>query len=149
MADHVRVSPAARIRVVLAGEAIVDTKRGFVVHEGGMPARYYVPREEVRAELHATSDAGACPWKGKWRHFDVFAGGVRVPRAAWVYEETTKVAAPIQGFVCFYPNKVEALEATELELEARPEIRAEAKLEAPAPATSSAAADPANDAEAR
>lgn len=115
MADHVRVSPAARIRVVLAGEAIVDTRRGFVVHEGGLPARYYVPRDEVRAELTATDDTGACPWKGRWRHLDVAAGGVRVPRGAWVYDEPTPVAEPIRGFVCFYPNKVEAIEVTEAE----------------------------------
>jgi uncharacterized protein (DUF427 family) len=113
MADHVRVSPAARIRVVLAGSAIVDTRRGYVVHEGGMPARYYVPREDVRAELRATEDVGACPWKGKWRHLDVIAGAVRVPHGAWSYEETTPVAAAIQGLVCFYPGKVEAIEAEE------------------------------------
>jgi uncharacterized protein (DUF427 family) len=123
MADHVRVSPAARIRVVLGGEAIVDTKRGFVVHEGGMPARYYVPRDEVRAELRATEDVGACPWKGTWRHLDVAVGEVRVPRAAWVYDETTPAAAPIQGFVCFYPNKVESIDASEA-AELEPKIEA-------------------------
>lgn len=107
----------------------MDTARGFVVHEGGMPARYYVPPEEVRAEVRATDDVGACPWKGKWRHLDVAAGNARVPRAAWVYDETTPVAAPIQGFVCFYPNKVEAIETAELELEA-PELGNGAALEA-------------------
>ncbi len=119
MADHVRVSPVVRIRVVLGGEAIVDTARGFVVQEGGLPARYYVPREDVRAEVTDTADVGSCPWKGKWRHLDVTvgkvggAGGLRVPKAAWAYESTLEVTRPIEGFVCFYPNKVDAVEVQE------------------------------------
>lgn len=119
MADHVRVSPAARIRVVLGGETIVDTERGYVVHEGGLPSRYYVPREDVRAELTATADVGSCPWKGQWRHFDVTisgadgAGSQRLPKGAWVYDATLEVAKQIEGFVSFYPNKVDSIEAQE------------------------------------
>jgi uncharacterized protein (DUF427 family) len=119
MADHVRVSPVARIRVVLGGETIVDTDRGYVVHEGGLPSRYYVPREDVRAELTATADVGSCPWKGQWRHLDVTLGGEggagsqRLPKGAWVYDSTLEVAKPIEGFVSFYPHKVDSIEAQE------------------------------------
>lgn len=111
MADHVRVNAAPRIRVVLGGEEIVDTDRGFVVQEGGMPARYYVPRDAVRAQLANTEDVGACPWKGKWRHLDVTVGQKRVAKAAWTYDSVTEVAKPIEGFISFYPNKVDAIEA--------------------------------------
>lgn len=115
MADHVRVNAAARIRVVFGGEVIADTDRGFVVHEGGMPARYYVPRDAVRAQLTDTDDTGACPWKGKWRHLDVTVGAKRIPRAAWTYDSVTEVARPIEGFISFYPNKVDSIDATEAE----------------------------------
>ncbi len=111
MADHVRVNAAARIRVVFGGEVIVDTDRGFAVHEGGLPPRYYVPRDSVRAQLKDTDDVGACPWKGKWRHLDVVVGAKRVASAAWTYDSVTEVTRPIEGFVSFYPNKVDAIEA--------------------------------------
>lgn len=107
MADHVRVSPAARILVVLGGETIVDTDRGYVVREGSLPPRYYVPRDVIRAELKDTDEVGSCPWKGQWRHLDVTAGGKRVPSGAWVYESVKDVTKPIEGFVSFYVDKVD------------------------------------------
>lgn len=107
MAEHVRVSPASRILVVLGGETIVDTERGYVVREGSLPPRYYVPRDDVRAELVETKEVGSCPWKGQWRHLDVSAGGKRVPSGAWIYEAAKEVTKPIQGFVSFYPEKVD------------------------------------------
>jgi uncharacterized protein (DUF427 family) len=109
MADHVRVSPAARIRVVLDGETIVDTDRGYVVHEDGLPPRFYVPPDTVRAELSPTAQTGGCPRKGQWRHLDVTAGGKRVPSGAWAYDEVLPVTEPIKGFVCFYANKVDRI----------------------------------------
>ncbi len=107
MADHVRVSPAARILVVLGGETIVDTKRGYVVREGALPPRYYVPRDEVRAELSDTDEVGTCPWKGQWRHLNVAAGATRVARGAWIYEEVKEETKLIRGLVSFYPEKVD------------------------------------------
>ena len=110
MTDHVRLTAVPRLRVRFAGETIVDTERAYVVHEGSMSARYYVPREDVRAEITDTTDGASCPWKGQWRHLDLTLGATRVPAAAWTYYATTPVCAPIQGFVAFYANKVEAIE---------------------------------------
>jgi len=109
MADHVRVSRAARIRVVLEGETIVDTDRGYVVHEGGLPPRFYVPRDAVQAELVAAELTGSCPWKGQWQNLDVIAGGKRVSSGAWAYDEVLPVTEPIKGFVSFYANKVDRI----------------------------------------
>ena len=77
------------------------------VREGSLPPRYYVPRDEVRAELSNTEEVGTSPWKGQWRHLDVTAGGKRIARGAWVYEDVKDVTKPIQGFVSFYPDKVD------------------------------------------
>lgn len=111
MADHVRVNPAARIRVVLDGETIVDTDRGYTVHEGGLPPRFYVPRDAVRAELSDTEQTGACPWKGRWRHLDVVTldKRKRIESGAWSYDEVKPVTEPIKGFVSFYANKVDRI----------------------------------------
>ncbi len=110
MSDHVRLTAVPRLRVRFAGETIVDTERGHVVHEGALPPRYYVPREDIRAEVTDTTDGAACPWKGQWRHLDLTLGAKRAPAAAWTYYATTPVCAPIQGFVAFYANKVDAIE---------------------------------------
>lgn len=110
MTDHVRLEPARRIAVRIAGQPIVDTTRGYVVHEGGHPDRYYVPRDEVRAALADGQGGARCPWKGLWKHLDVTAGGQRIANAAWTYYEPTPLCEPIRGFIAFYPNKVDAID---------------------------------------
>jgi uncharacterized protein (DUF427 family) len=107
MGEHVRVEAVPQVRVRLGGETIVDTARGYVVHEGNLPARYYVPAEDVRGTLTPTADGATCPWKGQWRHLDLAVGGTTIPKAAWTYYETTPVCEPIRNFVAFYGNKLE------------------------------------------
>jgi len=109
MTDHVRLEPARRIQVRIGGQAIDDTARGYVVHEGGLPDRYYVPRDEVRAEITDGQGGAKCPWKGLWKHLDV-TSGQRIGNAAWTYYEPTPVCEPIRGFLAFYPNKVDAID---------------------------------------
>jgi uncharacterized protein (DUF427 family) len=106
MTDHVRLEPAPRIRIRAGGQSIADTTRGYIVHEGGLPLRYYIPRDEIRAELADGHGGARCPWKGQWKHLDLAAGGDRIANAAWTYDETTPVCEPIRGFVAFYPDKV-------------------------------------------
>lgn len=110
MTDHVKLEPSARIQVRIGGQPVVDTTRGIVVHEGGLPARYYVPRDEVRAEISDGQGGGRCPWKGLWKHLDVTACGRRVINAAWTYYEPTPNCESIRDFVAFYPDKVEAID---------------------------------------
>ena len=107
MSDHVTLEPVSRIQIRLGSELITDTSAGYVVHEGGLPDRYYVPRADVRGELSDGTGAASCPWKGKWKHLDLSVGGQRITTAAWTYYEATQVCEPIRDFVAFYPNKVE------------------------------------------
>jgi uncharacterized protein (DUF427 family) len=107
---HVTLEPVPRIRIRAHGVEIVDSTRGFVVHEGSYPPRYYVPRDEVRGELATGQGAGVCPWKGTWNHVDLQVGDRRVANAAWTYTAPTPLCEPIRDFVAFYPEKVDAIE---------------------------------------
>ena len=109
MADHVRLEPARRIQIRAAGEPIVDTARGVVVFEGSYPARYYVPRDEVRAVIADGQGGAKCPWKGLWKHLDITASGQRIGNAAWTYYDTTPACESIRDFIAFYPDKVEII----------------------------------------
>jgi uncharacterized protein (DUF427 family) len=106
MSEHVTLEPVARVRVTLGDTTIAETTRGYVVHERGLPDRYYIPRADVRATLHDGKGAGTCPWKGKWRHLDVEVDGQRAANLAWTYFETTEVCAPMQDYVAFYESRV-------------------------------------------
>ena len=106
MTDHVRLEHVKRIRIHAGGRSIVDTTRGYVVHEGSLPPRYYVPRDEVHGELTDGHGAASCPWKGQWKHLDLTTGGTRIGNAAWTYYDTTPDCHPIKDFVAFYPDKL-------------------------------------------
>ena len=116
MTDHVRLEPARRIQVRAGGQAIVNTTGGYVVHEGGLPDRYYVPRDEVRAEIADGQGGARCPWKGQWKHLDLIVAGEagaaaqRIGNAAWTYYDPTPTCEPIRDFIAFYPGKVDAIE---------------------------------------
>lgn len=111
MQEHVRVEPLGRgLKISLGGGVIVETERALVVREVGSPDRYYVPREDVRAQLSDGSGEGRCPWKGRWRHLDVEAGSRRVASGAWTYFETTPACAAIQGYVAFYGDRMDGVE---------------------------------------
>ena len=105
MTDHVRIERAKHVRVELDGELVAESDRGWIVHEIGLPDRYYVPREDVRAELAEGQGSGVCPWKGSWRHVDVRVGGKHVPNGGWSYHETKPVTDPMRHFVAFYESK--------------------------------------------
>jgi uncharacterized protein (DUF427 family) len=103
---HVTVERARHLRVVLAGATLADTDNGYVVHERGLPDRYYIPRADVRARTSDGTGAGTCPWKGQWKHLDVELDGHKLANGAWTYYETTPVCAAIKDHIAFYENKV-------------------------------------------
>ncbi len=111
MSDHVRVEPLGqRLRVRLGGETIVDSQRAFVVHEKGLPPRYYVPPDDVKATVQPGEGGATCPWKGRWRNLNVSAHGKSIANGAWTYFEPTPVCEPIRDFISFYKEKMDALE---------------------------------------
>jgi uncharacterized protein (DUF427 family) len=105
MTDRVRVEPVSHIRILRGEHLVADSTHGFVIHEAGLPDRYYVPRTDVRADLTPGTGAGTCPWKGEWKHLDVALGGERVPNGAWTYFATKPVTAMTQDFIAFYETK--------------------------------------------
>jgi uncharacterized protein (DUF427 family) len=105
MIAHVTVEPQKHIKVTLNGELVAESERGYVVHEQGLPARFYVPRADVCAELSEGTGAGVCLWKGRWRHLDVSVGGKRVASGAWTYYETKPATEPTRDLIAFYDSK--------------------------------------------
>ncbi|HWO19732.1 MAG TPA: DUF427 domain-containing protein [Kofleriaceae bacterium] len=107
MSERVTVEPIAKIRVASAGRVVAETARGYVIHEAGLPDRYYVPREDIRAELSDGTGAGTCPWKGKWKHLDVRISDEKIANGAWTYHEPLPRTEGVRDFVAFYESKFE------------------------------------------
>ena len=105
-----RLEPAAHhLVVVLGGETIAETKRGFRVLETSHPPNYYFPPDDIAPGALTRSDGRSfCEFKGRAHYFTV-RGGDRVEvDAAWGYDHPSPAFEPLTGYVALYPARMDA-----------------------------------------
>lgn len=110
--DHpITITPGpARVTVTVAGRVIADTRATLTLQEASYPAVHYVPREDVdMSQLRQTDHATVCPYKGDCSYYSIPAGGQRATNAAWSYESPHEAVAEIEGYLAFYPDRVDAI----------------------------------------
>ena len=97
-----------RIRVVFEKETIADTTQAKLLHETGHLPVYYIPQEDVRADVLAASDKRThCPHKGEARYWSLQVGERVEPDAVWHYSEPIERASFLVGHVAFYWSRVD------------------------------------------
>jgi uncharacterized protein (DUF427 family) len=105
-----RVEPSTRrLRVVVDGVTVADSRRAVrVLETAGAPA-YYVPPEDVRTDLLVPAQGNTvCEWKGTASYFHVQVGDRVARKAAWTYPDPNPEYAELQGWLAFYPARVDA-----------------------------------------
>jgi uncharacterized protein (DUF427 family) len=94
-----------RVRAVVGGETVVDSRRAKLLHETGHLPVYYFPREDVRLDLMTPSDTRThCPFKGE-ASYHSFGD---VDDLVWEYEEPLETVPFIAGHVALYWRKADA-----------------------------------------
>jgi uncharacterized protein (DUF427 family) len=94
-----------RVRVIVGGETIADSRRVMMLHESGHQPVYYFPPDDVRAEFLEPSDRHTrCPKKGEASYWSVRVGDRVVQDGAWYYPD-----GPIglAGLIAFYWNRMD------------------------------------------
>ena len=101
-----RAEPTAR-RIVIrhAGAVVADSAGAVRVLETSHPPVYYLPLADIRASLSPTPRVTVCEFKGAATYWDVTAGGVTVPEAAWSYEEPARGFELLRSHLAFYPGR--------------------------------------------
>ncbi len=101
--------PSARhVRVFVDSEIVADSTHTTVLFETGLPARYYLPKSDVRMDLLTPTDSSsACPYKGWASYWSVTIGDTVHPDLAWGYRTPLPESEAIAGLVCFYNEKVD------------------------------------------
>lgn len=105
----ITIVPAeVHVEVRLGGQTIAESDRAMRLDETGLPARYYIPRDDVRAGLlQATARRSTCPFKGEASYWSVNLGDEVYENIAWSYETPIPRAAGIEGLLCFYNERVD------------------------------------------
>jgi uncharacterized protein (DUF427 family) len=97
-----------RVRAVLGGETVADSRRAKLMHETRHLPIYYFPREDVRMDLlEATDHTTHCPFKGDASYWSVRVGESVAENAVWGYPEPIDSAPPLAGYVAFYFRKMD------------------------------------------
>ena len=92
-----------RVRVVLGGKTVADSRRVKLMHETRHLPVYYFPEEDVRMDLlEATDHATTCPFKGEASYWSVRVGENVAENAVWSYPDPIESAPPIAGYLAFY-----------------------------------------------
>lgn len=105
----VTIAPTdSRVEVRLAGELLASSDRALRLEETGLPARYYLPRSDVRMDrLRPTSFHTTCPFKGEASYWSVEVDGTTYDGVAWAYEDPLAAAAEIAGHLSFHSDRGE------------------------------------------
>lgn len=103
------VEPSSRlVEVVVGGETIASTRRSIRVLETSHPPVYYVPPEDVRADVLVPEEGrSVCEWKGTAIYLGVRAGGRHAHSAVWSYPRPLPGYEAIAGYLAFYPGRVD------------------------------------------
>jgi uncharacterized protein (DUF427 family) len=97
-----------RIRVVVGGETIADSRRAMMLHESGLQPTYYFPPEDVRADVLEPSDRRThCPKKGDASYYTIRVGDHVIEAGAWYYPEPLAGAPAIKDLIAFYWDRVD------------------------------------------
>jgi len=108
-AHKITITPAdAHVEVRVGGQKVADSDRALRLDETGLPARYYIPRDEVRTDLlEPTAHSSTCPYKGQASYWSVRLGNDVYDNVVWSYEAPIPDAAAIEGLLCFYNERVD------------------------------------------
>jgi len=97
-----------RVRAVIEGETVVDSRGAHLLHETGHLPVYYFPPGDVRADLLIPSETTThCPYKGDASYHSLRVGDRFVPDAVWEYREPREAVAFIAGHRALYWKKVD------------------------------------------
>jgi uncharacterized protein (DUF427 family) len=95
------------VRIEVDGEVVAETTRARLLFETNLPTRFYIPREDVRLELHPHERRSYCPYKGEASYWSVDVGGRRREQLAWSYEHPLPDMPAIEGMLAFWDDRVD------------------------------------------
>ena len=103
---RVDIRPGSRhVRVELDGRLLAESTRPTLVFETGLPTRFYLPQEDLRAEARPSERKTYCAYKGEASYWSFEAG----KDLAWTYRQPLPEAIRLAGLVAFFDELVDII----------------------------------------
>jgi uncharacterized protein (DUF427 family) len=95
------------VRLSHRGIVLAESTRPWLLFETGGPPRYYLPAEDVRAELVPSDLHSRCPYKGLAFYWSLRAGGELLPDLAWSYPDPLPEAVRVAGALALFDERLD------------------------------------------
>jgi uncharacterized protein (DUF427 family) len=105
---RIDVLPSSRhVRLELDGQLLAESSRPVLLFETMLPVRYYLPREDIRAELIPSPTQTYCAYKGQASYWSAAIGGGVVRDLAWAYHQPLHDAAHVRDLTAFFDERID------------------------------------------
>lgn len=95
------------VQLMFEGHLLADTTRARMLFETTLPARYYLPMEDVVVPLERSATRSMCSYKGYATWYSAIVGDTKVDDIAWQYEHPLSDAADVQDYVAFLDERLD------------------------------------------
>ena len=105
----VTITPTdVHVVVRVDGQTVAETDHPVLLHETGLPIRYYLRPEDVRMDLlRPVNFTTECPFKGQASYWTLELGDSVHDGIVWSYENPIAAAEGVKGLLCFYNDRVD------------------------------------------
>jgi uncharacterized protein (DUF427 family) len=103
------LASSRHVRLELEGQVLAESSRPMLLFETMLPTRYYLPREDVTAELLPSDTQTYCAYKGRASYWSASVGGQLIPDLAWTYQEPLADASRVGGLIAFFNERVDVV----------------------------------------
>jgi uncharacterized protein (DUF427 family) len=97
------------VRLELDGQVLAESSRPRLLFETLLPVRFYLPLEDVVAELAPSPTRTTCAYKGFASYWSPVVRGREVRDLAWTYEKPLREADNVAGRVAFFDERVDVV----------------------------------------
>jgi uncharacterized protein (DUF427 family) len=95
-----------RVRVLIDGFVVADSRRPVLLFETGLITRYYVPKADARLDvLEPSTTFTMCPYKGRAGYYSARLGDALHTDAAWCYPHPLRDVAKIENHLAFWNER--------------------------------------------
>ncbi len=95
------------LRLELNGELVAESFHPLTLFETNLPVRFYLPVDDIQAELVASPTHTSCAYKGRASYWNVVIGGKTVTDLAWGYPEPLPDAERVLNHVAFFNERLD------------------------------------------
>ncbi|MDN5860092.1 MAG: DUF427 domain-containing protein, partial [Pseudonocardia sp.] len=93
------------VRIEHDGRLLAASQRPVLVFETLLPTRFYLPREDIRADLVASGAGSTCAYKGHARYWSVPG----LPDIAWSYPQPQEELVRLRDLLCFFDERLDVV----------------------------------------